>query len=64
MHTKGLVTCMTVLGLSAAAVMADPLTPMEELGKSIFFDQNLSKNSNQACAACHSPETGFTGPIS
>jgi cytochrome c peroxidase len=64
MHTKGLVTCLTVLGLSAAAVMADPLTPMEELGKSIFFDQNLSKNSNQACAACHSPETGFTGPLS
>jgi len=36
---------------------------MEELGKSIFFDQNLSQNGNQSCASCHSPDTGFTGPI-
>jgi Di-haem cytochrome c peroxidase len=26
--------------------------------------QNLSINNNQACAACHSPDTGFTGPQS
>ena len=29
------------------------LTPNEELGKSIFFDNNLSYNSNLSCAACH-----------
>lgn len=36
----------------------------EELGKSIFFDQNLSINGNQSCAACHAPEAGWTGPDS
>jgi cytochrome c peroxidase len=40
-----------------------PLTPVEELGRAIFFDRTLSSNNNQACAACHAPETGFTGPI-
>lgn len=38
------------------------LTPQEELGKSIFFDENLSINMNQACAACHAPASGWTGP--
>jgi cytochrome c peroxidase len=28
----------------------------------IFFDQNLAINGNQACAACHSHEAGWTGP--
>jgi cytochrome c peroxidase len=32
------------------------------LGKSIFFDENLSINANQSCAACHAPEVGWTGP--
>lgn len=39
------------------------LTDMEQLGKSIFFDQNLSINGNQSCAACHDPEWGFTGSL-
>jgi cytochrome c peroxidase len=38
------------------------LTPIEQLGKDIFFDQNLSINLNQSCAACHGPEVGWTGP--
>ncbi len=38
------------------------LTPKEDLGKAIFFDENLSINSNQSCAACHAPEVGWTGP--
>ena len=40
------------------------LTDMEELGKSIFFDENLSINGNQSCASCHGPEVGWTGPLS
>ena len=40
------------------------LTPIEQLGKFIFFDQNLSANKNQACAVCHAPESGWTGPES
>ena len=40
------------------------LSPKEELGKAIFFDTDLSANGNQACAVCHGPEAGWTGPIS
>jgi cytochrome c peroxidase len=42
---------------------AGPLSPSEELGKAIFFDENLSLNGNQSCASCHGPEVGFTGPV-
>jgi len=40
------------------------LTPLEELGKFLFFDTNLSTPSGQSCAACHAPQVGFTGPNS
>jgi cytochrome c peroxidase len=39
------------------------LSDIEQLGKSIFFDENLSINGNQSCAACHGPAVGWTGPI-
>jgi len=64
MRNRIFISCLAVLGLGASAAMANGLTSMESLGKSIFFDQNLSLNGDQACAACHSPETGFTGPLS
>ena len=47
----------------ATAAQGPDLTPEEQLGKSIFFDDRLSINENQACAACHGPEVGFSGPI-
>jgi cytochrome c peroxidase len=34
------------------------------LGKLLFYDRNLSVERNEACAFCHMPETGFSGPIS
>ena len=37
---------------------------IELLGKLLLFDKQLSVNRNEACAFCHTPETGFTGPIS
>jgi cytochrome c peroxidase len=37
---------------------------LELLGKLMLFDKHLSVNRNEACAFCHMPETGFTGPIS
>jgi len=49
-----------ILGETAGAV--HNLTPAEQLGKSIFFDKNLSINRNQACASCHDPSLGWTGP--
>ena len=51
--------------LAMASMKAAPvLTDMEQLGKSIFFDENLSVNGNQSCASCHGPEAGWTGPLS
>jgi cytochrome c peroxidase len=57
------IAALGVLILFSAAAAAGDLTPKEQLGKSIFFDVNLSIKQNQACAACHGPEVGFTGPI-
>ena len=55
---------LLVLYVGSAWAQDDPaLTPIEELGKFIFFDTNLSLNQNEACAACHAPEAGWTGPL-
>jgi cytochrome c peroxidase len=43
-------------------VSAADLAPKEQLGKDLFFDQNLSTPPGQACAVCHGPQVGFTGP--
>jgi cytochrome c peroxidase len=37
---------------------------IELLGKVMLYDKQLSVNRNEACAFCHMPETGFTGPVS
>ena len=41
-----------------------PLSPGEQLGKDIFFDHTLSNPEGYACATCHIPQSGFTGPSS
>ena len=51
-----------VLLLLSGSAWAQTLTPIETLGKSIFFDDNLSINQNQSCATCHGPTAGWTGP--
>jgi cytochrome c peroxidase len=53
-----------LLAVSVGTVAAkDPtLTPQEQLGKALFFDKNLSEPRGQACAACHAPNVGYTGP--
>src|SRR6267154_2461622 len=42
----------------------DQFQKVELLGKLLLFDRELSVNRNEACAFCHMPETGFTGPVS
>jgi len=37
------------------------LTPIEQLGKELFFDK-ISSPDNMSCADCHGPTVGFTGP--
>jgi len=36
---------------------------VEVLGKLMNFDKNISPNQNTACASCHMPYAGFSGPI-
>jgi cytochrome c peroxidase len=38
------------------------LTPVESLGKALFFDK-ISSPDSMACADCHAPSFGFTGPV-
>jgi cytochrome c peroxidase len=58
----GILLAAFVLVQSSQALAAPALTPMEQLGKYLFFDKNLSKNNNQSCATCHDPMVGYTGP--
>lgn len=51
--------CFVALSSLAAA---NSLSPMEELGKKLFFDK-LSSPDSMSCADCHGPSVGFTGPV-
>ncbi|AKB18244.1 MULTISPECIES: cytochrome-c peroxidase [unclassified Methanosarcina] len=53
-----LILLLTVLIGSASA----ELNETEQLGKKIFFDK-ISNPDSMACAKCHAPQVGFTGPI-
>jgi cytochrome c peroxidase len=47
-----------------AALPNNLVQQIELLGKLMLYDKELSVNRNEACAFCHMPETGFTGPVS
>jgi len=47
-----------------AAPPDNQVQQIELLGKAMLYDKDLSVNRNEACAFCHTPETGFTGPVS
>src|SRR5204863_2804348 len=47
-----------------AAPPDNQIQQIELLGKLMLYDKDLSVNRNEACAFCHMPETGFTGPVS
>jgi cytochrome c peroxidase len=53
-----------MLAAIAPTQAAPVLTDIEQLGKSIFGDENLSLNQDQSCASCHGLEVGWTGPLS
>ena len=49
--------------LLAAASTAQALTDKQKVGRSLFFDTNLSEPAGQACAACHGGNVGWTGRL-
>jgi cytochrome c peroxidase len=60
---------VVVLALIANATLSayaqgQALTPIEQLGKRIFFDRRLSDPPGQACVTCHLPAAGWTGDTS
>lgn len=59
---KMLLLPAALLCFSLPALAADELTPMEQLGKEIFFDK-ISEPDWMSCAECHDPAVGWTGPI-
>ncbi|MDW7776729.1 MAG: cytochrome c peroxidase [Methanosarcinales archaeon] len=56
----GTVAIMLVVTIAGTADAVD-LTPIEQLGKNLFFDK-ISDPDSMACADCHGPQVGFTGP--
>ncbi len=51
-----------VFGLIAADGAFAQTTTIQQLGETLYFDQNLSLNGNQSCASCHNPASGFVDP--
>lgn len=60
--SSGNLTLSDDMMLKSASFKGVVLTPMEQLGKSIYFDK-ISVPNSMACADCHSPSVGFTGPM-
>ncbi|MGD8413430.1 MAG: cytochrome c peroxidase [Candidatus Latescibacterota bacterium] len=62
---KKSITAAAILLLAAsfaASAQDFSLTPLEQLGRNIYFDK-ISEPGSMACATCHGPSVGFTGPI-
>lgn len=45
--------------LQSAGADTNSLT-VRDLGRSLFFDKNISLNRTQSCATCHAPDRGFS----
>jgi cytochrome c peroxidase len=70
MRSQNFTKCLTVIALTsfftvglAASALAS-LSNLEQLGKNLFHDANLSTPPGMSCASCHAPEAGWTGPQS
>jgi cytochrome c peroxidase len=56
------VLLLGVVIVSYSAAQHPGLTPVEELGQFLYFDENLSEPAGQSCASCHDPDFGFADP--
>jgi cytochrome c peroxidase len=55
-------TVVVALLLAASGAAETGLTPMQELGSFLYFDENLSQPDGMSCATCHDPAFGFVDP--
>lgn len=56
-----LTSCLFGASSTLPAFAQQRLTPLESLGKQIFFD-DISNPATQSCSSCHDPRTGWTTP--
>ena len=65
LNTKALIVAsVTTTPLFFWSIGAAALTPIELLGKNIFFDEISIPGNKQACASCHDPAKGWILPNS
>jgi cytochrome c peroxidase len=60
--TKPMLMPRASISICRAAGQSDPASRIA--WQVVLYDKDLSVNRNEACAFCHTPETGFTGPVS
>jgi cytochrome c peroxidase len=53
---------LAILLIVAVNAAQTELTPLEQLGSFLYFDEDLSEPAGQACASCHEPTVGFDDP--
>lgn len=57
---------VTISGFGSVAFAEDTvpsgLTPVQQLGKRLFFDTRLSTPCGMSCSTCHEPTAAFTDP--
>lgn len=59
-----LTTLLVSVVVAGQGLAMGSLKPVEQLGEFLYFDENLSEPSGQACASCHLPSAGFVDPDS
>jgi cytochrome c peroxidase len=60
-----LTVCLAIVALFAASGLAraqNLLTPKQELGQFLYFDEDISSPDGMSCATCHDPAFGFVDP--
>jgi cytochrome c peroxidase len=57
--TKHILAAISVIALTHHLPLAAADSDVTELGRQLFFDNNLSFNRSQSCATCHNPAAGF-----
>ncbi len=51
-----------LLAVNAARGAPQPLSPLQQLGKTMFLDPSLSASGKLACATCHDPHYAYGPP--
>jgi cytochrome c peroxidase len=54
----------TGTGTGSGSAQQVKLSAAAQVGKQLFFDQNLSSGKNMSCASCHSPQFAYGPPNS